>query len=326
MNRILSMFTNPQFFDQCAYQASTRTGQRMLSLLAAPALVTASLAALVQSASAAPLPTETAPARSPVQSPVRSSVRSPWQSLKQSPESQQLLKQSRRRPRPPRRLPPNRVQPGGGLDITVYACQPESRPLTAIVPVENPTFTAIAHPTFLFYFPDDPAAVDYAEFILLSADEKEEIYAVQFTPTESGIISVSIPPDADKALEAGQAYHWYLNLHCNTTTGVPSVNGWVQRRSEQLAGSSERAQNVNPQLPQLWYDAIAQTAAALTNASSNPPSVIAATTGTSDPQARWNTLLSAAGLSELINTPIVGDVVIEPSVGETEQMSVTEGI
>ncbi|NJM99472.1 MAG: DUF928 domain-containing protein [Phormidesmis sp. RL_2_1] len=235
--------------------------------------------------------------------------------LKQSRQnSLDSLDRSRRRtsrPRPPRRLPPNRVQPGGGLDASVQACDRANAPLTALVPVNNPVYTASAYPTFLFHFPDQPEAVRYAEFILLSADEKEQIYGVQFVPIRPGIISISIPTEATYALEDGQAYHWYLNVYCQSNTGanngrfdernatsIPSVNGWVQRAT--LA--NERSQNElnDPNLPEIWYDAIAQTAEILAGGATGQPQTLA--------QQRWETWLEAIGLAEIIDVPWVGPV------------------
>ncbi|MEL6351097.1 MAG: DUF928 domain-containing protein [Cyanobacteria bacterium J06627_28] len=195
------------------------------------------------------------------------------------------------RPRPPRRLPPNRVQPGGGLDEAVQACEYGNAPLTALVPLSNPVYTASAYPTFLFHFPDEPEAIAYAEFILLSADEKEQIYTTRFTPTQSGIIHLSIPTEAAYSLDVGGSYHWYLNLHCQTTVGIPSVNGWVQR----IAAPEESSTMLtDTDLPEIWYDAIARTAAAL------------ATDNTPDPQVRasWQNWLSAVGLDHIADLPL----------------------
>lgn len=210
------------------------------------------------------------------------------------------------RPAPPRRqLPPNRVQPGGGLDIAAYSCTPGGAPLTALVPVENPVFTARDRPTFLFHLPDAPEAVDHAEFILLSADEKEEIHSVQFSPTASGIVSISLPAESEKVLEPGEAYHWYLNLHCQTAVGIPSVNGWVQRvASEDVAELS-----VGSELPSVWYDEVAQTAASLRQLPSAGDSVL----------AQWSSLLMAAELDELIDISVLG------SISRSEVAVVQEG-
>jgi len=205
------------------------------------------------------------------------------------------------RPDPPRRLPPNQVQPGGGLDAAADACTPDGAPLTALVPVENPVLTMRDRPTFLFYLPDAPETVDYAEFILLSADEKLEIYATQFSPIASGIVSVSLSNEAALALEPGQAYHWYLNLHCQTAAGVPSVNGWVQRvATADVAESGVNSLSTDSALPEVWYDEIAAVAASLRQS----PQL---TTGESN-WSRWHDLLSAAGLDELVGVPVLGPI------------------
>jgi hypothetical protein len=210
-----------------------------------------------------------------------------------------------RRPRPPRRLPPNQVQPGGGLDVSARSCAPNSSALTALVPVENPVFTASAHPTFLFYLPDDPEQIEYAEFILLGADEKEEIYATQFVPTSSGVVSLSLPAQPAYALEVDQPYHWYLNLHCKTAKAVgesiPTVNGWVQRLNdaESLNSLSELESLTETEVPELWYDAIAQVA----QTQSTGP--------TAQSQLRWQNWLSAVGLDEVVNVPVLGPVLPE---------------
>jgi hypothetical protein len=159
--------------------------------------------------------------------------------------------------------------------------------------VNNPVYTASAQPTFLFYLPDAPAAVNYAEFVLLSADEKQQIYSAQFVPTRPGIVSVSLP--AEVTLEAEQAYHWYLNVHCQNTDAVPAVDGWVQRLADTSAPEPTDAA-----LPAVWYDTIALTATALASPTGQPL----------DPQIQlqWERWLTAAGLAELANAPIVGPV------------------
>ena len=199
------------------------------------------------------------------------------------------------RPDPPRRQrPPNQVQPGGGLDVAAQACVPGPVPLTALVPVENPVLTMRDYPTFLFYLPDAPEAVDYVEFILLSADEKEEIHSVQFSPTAPGIVSVTLPAEPDKALEPGEAYHWYLNLHCETTVGIPSVNGWVERVEQ----SPLEEDAMDSALPEVWYDAIAQMAATLQRSPTPDNNAL----------SEWSELLTAAGLDELIGIPVLGPI------------------
>ncbi|MEL6553177.1 MAG: DUF928 domain-containing protein [Cyanobacteria bacterium J06621_11] len=250
--------------------------------------------------------------------------------LKQTTLKQTTLKQtnSRRRierPLPPRRLPPNRVQPGGGLDVAARACTTEGPALTALVPVENPVFTAQDHPTFLFYFPDAPETVAYAEFILLSADEKEEIYSTQFSPMASGISSISLPAEASKALAVGEAYHWYLNLHCETTAGIPSVNGWVQRIAADelgaISGNVPGAVSTDSQLPDVWYDAIAQIAQIMTAHQQNTDAVDEpALVELAPAEKEWAQLLTAAGLSDLIGVPVVGGAAVNLSASSSTDL------
>ncbi len=205
----------------------------------------------------------------------------------------QVRRQVRRRPRPPRRLPPNRVQPGGGLDVAAQSCDSSRQPLTALVPVENPVFTASAYPTFLFHLTDDPDQIERAEFMLLDADEKEQIYAMQFEPTQAGIVSISLPAEAAYALEPEQAYHWYLNIHCKRSTAVLSVDGWVQRLGE--AESIEARDESG--LPVVWYDAIAQVATEL------------AVSSQATSQQEWAALLAAVGLESAAAAPIAGTAI-----------------
>lgn len=192
-----------------------------------------------------------------------------------------------RMPAPPNRLPPNRVQPGGGLSVAATSCEAE-RPLTALVPVENPVFTESGAPSFLFYFPDDPAVVDYAEFVLLSADEKEQIYSERFVPDAPGIASVSLPAGSEM-LAVDEAYHWYLNVHCVDAT-VLTVDGWAQRMASANGVESEGA------LPVVWYDAIAAAGEEMAMA------------GSGEVRQQWERWLTAAGLEALVDEPVLGEV------------------
>ena len=211
-----------------------------------------------------------------------------------------------RRPSPPpHRLPPNRVRPGGGLDGVNQACHSNGIPLTALLPTANPVYTAIAHPTFLFYLPDTPAAVDFAEFILLSADEKQQIYTTQFVPSQSGIVRLSLPNETRYALNRGEAYRWYLNLHCGdigeSVEAVISVNGWVQRSAQATDLSQNRNESLRPDesIPELWYDEIARVAIALSKERN------AIFTQQRTAYDDWESWLTAIGLEDIIDAPII---------------------
>lgn len=173
--------------------------------------------------------------------------------------------------------------------------------------------------------------------MVLSADEKEQVYAAQFMPTRPGIVSVSLPPEAAHALEFDQAYHWYLSVHCQgdpnaLTANVLTVDGWVQRISpmsdivsEQtvLAPTTELATNptlaepslqpADLSLPTLWYDAIADVANAL---ALNPqpdvqlnPQLDAQLTA--QKQVQWTHWLTVIGLGAIAEQPVVGPVLLQ---------------
>ncbi|NJN22767.1 MAG: DUF928 domain-containing protein [Leptolyngbya sp. RL_3_1] len=208
-----------------------------------------------------------------------------------------VLAQSKSRPAPPRGLPPNRAQPGGGLDEALQSCGAEDA-LTALVPVNSPVLTTQAHPTFFFYIPDLPERVKTAQFSLLTADEKTRVYRTTVTLADTpGIISIQLPDSAETALELEAIYHWYFQLDCQSPTGESTpgfdlfVDGWVQR----VAATPERQQQIAAGSPEIWHDVLAATAAA-----------IAADPGSADLQARWLSLLATADLEVVSGAVLLG--------------------
>ena len=161
-----------------------------------------------------------------------------------------------KRPPPPRRIPPNKVKPGGGLDSSYQSCNNANESLTALVPVENPVLTTEAYPSFLFYIPDDAKVISHGEFSVFTANDKERIYqtAVNFEQTP-GIVKITLPPSTQNALETEQMYHWYFKVYCNdvNTQKVLDVDGWVQRVPLTVDVESKVANSS----PDIWYDAIA---------------------------------------------------------------------
>ncbi|NEP15869.1 MAG: DUF928 domain-containing protein [Leptolyngbya sp. SIO4C1] len=160
------------------------------------------------------------------------------------------------RPAPPRRLPPNRVRPGGGLNPAQQACSDTTEALTALVPIDNPVMTERAYPSFWFYIPDRPEAIQSGEFILLSADEKEQVYAAPISLDQTpGFVRLQLPETLPVGLAAAADYHWYLNLTCQADAGeetVLSVNGWIYRTDAIAQPDDSPAE--------LWYDEVDQTA------------------------------------------------------------------
>lgn len=197
-------------------------------------------------------------------------------------------------PAPPRRIPPNKVQPGGGLDSTRPTCGSENGSLTALIPVASPVLTVDSHPTFLVYIPDAAAAIDYGEFSLLSADEKTRIYQTRLSLEQTpGIVSISLPESAAYALETNRLYHWYFKLHCQQSADSPvylDVNGWIQK----VDATPARKMQIENAAPTIWYDAIAEVANELKLAPED-----------SALKQQWFDLLQSVNLENLTPAPIL---------------------
>lgn len=201
---------------------------------------------------------------------------------------------SSKRPAPPPRIPPNRVKPGGGLNFSRQSCGKNTGSLTALVPVNNPVLTTQPYPSFLFYIPDAPSDLNYGEFLLFTADEKQPIYTtkVNFSRTP-GIIKIDIPPSEQHALEEETYYHWYFRVYCQDVSDVRQsldLDGWVKRIPSVAAIKSP----IESSSPDIWYDAIAQAAE---NLIALPSSKAV--------RDRWIKLLQHINLEHLADYPIV---------------------
>lgn len=165
-----------------------------------------------------------------------------------------------KRPAPPRRIPPNKVKPGGGLDLSYQSCKSEKLSLTALVPIDNPVLTTQSYPSFLFYVPDRGVEIDYGEFSLFTASEKTRVFSTRVDLTNApGIIKIDLPHAPEYALEVEQSYHWYFKVSCQTEADAPiflDVNGWIER----IPATSTTEQHLSSASPDIWYDAIAITA------------------------------------------------------------------
>ena len=175
-----------------------------------------------------------------------------------------------KRPTPPRRIPPNKVKPGGGLDFGQQACSQGQKSLIALIPVENPVLTAQSHPSFLFYIPDSASAISHGEFSLFTTEEKTRIYSTEITlDSTPGIIKIDLPPSPQYALQTDKPYHWYFKVYCQKELGSQTfldVDGWIER----VALTPSRVRQIEAASPEIWYDAIAQTAKSLIAAPQDP--------------------------------------------------------
>ena len=201
---------------------------------------------------------------------------------------------SNKRPVPPRRIPPNKVKPGGGLDFSRQACSKDSKSLVALIPIDNPVSTTQPFPSFLFYIPDKATSINHGEFSLFSADDKTRIYktSVAFKNTP-GIVRIDLPSDPQYALEEGKIYHWYFKVFCrdNFETSVSlNVDGWVQR----IPQTSTRKEMIEAGSTEIWYDSIVFIANNLINSSRSE-----------EMQLLWLKLLQYINLEHLKEAPII---------------------
>ena len=192
--------------------------------------------------------------------------------------------------------PSGNRQPGGSLGGP-SVCPQKAQPLTAITPENVHGKTMADAPTFWFYMPYTAAEVPGGEFSILTWDEEQYIYETAFTlPDQPGFVSITLPAAEAASLQAGQYYHWYLNLHCASTAEAKTtlnIDGWIER----IAATPEREQQIVS--PDIWYDAIDYLAGQLQTASTDGLGQL------------WTYLLESVELDELTQEPVVGPVLID---------------
>jgi hypothetical protein len=119
-----------------------------------------------------------------------------------------------------------------GGAIRDESCVPKgSKPLTALVPENEPGTTIAAHPTFWFYLPVGRSEkVTQAEFSLLDENQNLVLQQKMALPDAPGIVSVKLP-ETEQPLEVGKQYKWYFSIICDERqpSRNPEVWGEVQR-------------------------------------------------------------------------------------------------
>lgn len=105
---------------------------------------------------------------------------------------------------------------GGAIRDT--SCVPlGSKPLTALVPENEPGTTIAAHPTFWFYLPVGRSEqATQAEFMLVDENQRPVIEQPlkMALPDSPGIVSVKLP-ETEQPLEVGKQYKWYFSIICD---------------------------------------------------------------------------------------------------------------
>ncbi|MDY6941357.1 MAG: DUF928 domain-containing protein [Cyanobacteriota bacterium] len=204
---------------------------------------------------------------------------------------------------------------GGG--VRSGSCSPAdamAQPgLSSLVPAVSPegdwSVTTREHPDFFVYVPAvaaESAELVVAEFVVRD-NEWNEIYRSSVElPEEAGIVKISLP-ETEKGLEVGTQYRWHFALNCAANErGISNeiaVEGWTQRvEASEFAPSlvSELDTTTDRDLAELyadrgiWHEAVS-TLAQLRAA--NPDDATLAT--------QWNELLETAGLSHLVELPLL---------------------
>lgn len=211
-----------------------------------------------------------------------------------------FLQAQTRLPQPPHTPPPNRTRPGGGLDPARLSCNNSDQQVIALVPAENPVLTTSNQPTLLIYIPYSADEVKLGEFSLLTwPQETQRLYKTRFTlPQTPGIVSISLASLPEATLEAGQYYHWYLQIYCHDNTDNQpdlELNGWLQK----IPLTPQRETQINNASPEIWYDALAKVAEELRLSPEDPQL-----------QHSWRSLLEVINQQSLSQVPLSGSVIL----------------
>lgn len=173
--------------------------------------------------------------------------------------------------------------------------------------------TVAKRPTFFIHVSQTSA--QEAEFILKKKigedkdgkpvyDEDNYIDQTVALPKNPGIVSISLPADAD-ALEVGQSYYWTFQVICNSSdrTKDVTVDGAVQR-IELDSSLAKKLQQAEPRdrpaiytEAEIWTDALS-TLADLRKANPNDQQL----------QDDWKDLLSSVGLDKVAQATVIGSL------------------
>ncbi|MBF2003731.1 MAG: DUF928 domain-containing protein [Synechococcales cyanobacterium C42_A2020_086] len=203
---------------------------------------------------------------------------------------------------PPGRGLPGRREGGGtrGACLPAQSPQPNSLPLTAMIPNTNFGLTIAEYPTLFWYVPENSAAA--AEFILLDHTGTEVYQTVVPIAPQPGVIRLQLPRDGSlPPLTVGKDYQWFFALICDPLDRSADVltEGWIQRVEpsaalvNQLAAAAPETQPTIYARSGIWYEAIA-TLATLRYAQPDNTELA----------SQWQSLLQSVGLGELANQPL----------------------
>ncbi|MBW4473665.1 MAG: DUF928 domain-containing protein [Stenomitos rutilans HA7619-LM2] len=186
--------------------------------------------------------------------------------------------------------------------------QPISNRLTAVMPPTRLGLTFAERPSFFVYVPQSPAQT--AGFLLLSDDDTEVVYETTFAlPAKAGIIRFDLPENAP-ALEVGKQYHWFVTTLCDATSGLsgsPTVEGWVERSTPDVALTKALQKTLPGNRPALYAEAgiWQETLASLADLQHKYPQ-------NSKFLNDWREALQSVGLTNVASEPLVDCCKVKP--------------
>jgi len=185
---------------------------------------------------------------------------------------------------------------------------PGNKVLTSLVPTTRLGLTFAERPSFFVYVPKSPAQT--AGFLLLSDDDTEVVYETTFAlPSKAGIIRFDLPANAP-AMQVGKQYHWFITTLCDATTGLsgsPTVEGWIERSTPNLALTKALQKTSPGNRPNLYADAGIwhETLATLADLRQKYPQ-------NSKFLNDWREVLQSVGLTTVTAEPLVDCCTVKP--------------
>ena len=194
-------------------------------------------------------------------------------------------------------LPIHRV--GGGSRGNCIANRDQ---LVALVPENSVGITASTTPQLFFSIPQTNKT-HLIEFVVRNQQDELVYEALLETKDRAGIIAIELPENLQQeSLKTNENYHWYLSMICNEQKRSHDivVEGLL-KRIEIEPTLSQKLQNADPieqaslyQQQGIWHDALSIVAQEQKNTNHRGAA-----------RAKWTELLSALGLGELADRPLI---------------------
>jgi len=189
---------------------------------------------------------------------------------------------------------------GGQCDARAMDTHDKSQEVARpLLPKSFPVLTVKERPTFFAYVPKTGAKE--ASFTLLDVSGNLIYRTKVALPVQGGMMSISLPKTIS-ALEVGQNYKWFLEIHClpNIDPDNPVVDGWVSRTQVNSSLARELAAAKTPSdraaayaRAGVWYEAVSN----LVEARRLNPQDLTLVQG-------WEELLNSVGLGDIASQPL----------------------